>query len=98
MTKKKSIAPKGNRGVKVPPGHLCIEVRLNGTDTNPFHAMGLTQNPFPQLGKAKWDKAERQLHRLGGDPIPHDAAPAYIADVLTGFHQEFIDLCIKNFR
>ena len=26
-------------------------VELNGTSENPYHKMGLTQNPFPQTAK-----------------------------------------------
>ncbi len=29
---------------------MKIIVELNGTDINPYHKLGLTQNPFSQIG------------------------------------------------
>jgi hypothetical protein len=75
-----------------------IIVSLNGTDTNPFHKYGLTQNPFGQLNTAETDDAERRLNSLGGDPIPAENAEGYIREKLTGFSPEFVDLCVKYFR
>jgi hypothetical protein len=74
-------------------GHLRFT--LNGTDKNPWHYWGLTQNPFPQLGTAATDAACLALQSLGGDPIP-DAQ--YIRDKLQGyFTQEFIDEAVKRY-
>jgi hypothetical protein len=73
-----------------------LTVRLNGTGENPYHQFGLTCNPFPQLGVNQWD--ERPLQKLGGDPIPHDNAEAYIRETLKGFSQDFVDLCVSQFR
>lgn len=70
-------------------------VELNGTDENPYHRLGLTQNPFPQLGKAEYDAAERRLHSLGGDPIPDTD---YIREKLKGFNPEFVELCCSKFE
>lgn len=74
---------------------LTLKVTLNGTDTNPFHAMGLTQRPFPQLGKAEYDAQERILNRLAAEPIPD---VGYRRKTLTdaGFSPEFVDLCCSQ--
>ena len=75
-----------------------IVVSLNGTDTNPFEKMGLTQNPYGQLNKAETDEGERRLNNLGADPIPTENAEAYIREKLAGFSPEFVDLCVKLYR
>jgi len=75
-----------------------IRVELNGTDLNPYHRLGLTQNPFPQTGKDEWKMAELQMQKLGGDPIPADRPAEYISEVLAGFSPEFIQKCIENYR
>jgi hypothetical protein len=74
---------------------LALRVTLNGTERNPWHTYGLRQNPFPQLGKAEYHAGERQLASLDGDPLrgPHD-----IRARLRGFSEEFIELCIAQFR
>lgn len=77
---------------------LTLRVALNGTDTNPYHRMGLTQNPFPQLARAEWDLHCLNLQKLGGDPIPHDRAEEYIRQTLLGFSTELVDLCVAKFR
>jgi len=74
---------------------MKLEVVLNGTDTNPYHKLGLTQNPFPQLGKAQYDQHVLALQSLGGNPIPDTD---YIRKVLKGWSAEFVDLCCKTFR
>lgn len=75
-----------------------IKVYLNGTDKNPFEKMGLLQNPFPQLAEAESNEAIFRLQKLGGPPIPKNEAEKYIRETLTGFSQEFVDLCVKNFE
>lgn len=75
-----------------------FKVSLNGTDENPFHKFGLKCNPFPQIGRAEFDSAERRVRILGGDPIPHDTYEEYIRTVLRGFTKEFVDLCVEKFR
>lgn len=73
-----------------------IKVYLNGTDTNPFHKFGLTQNPFPQTAKHEWDAACLRLQALGGDPIPNRQ---YIRDHLRGWvSDELINLCVDRFE
>ena len=72
-----------------------ITVRLNGTDKNPFHRFGLTQNPLPQTGRDEWVQAELIVNKLGGDPIPDTD---YIRKVLEGFDPEFVELCCKKFK
>ena len=78
--------------------HETVVVVLNGTDENPYNCLGLTQNPFPQIGKAEYQAAITELASLGGDPIPHGSYDAYIRMKLLGFSPEFVDLCVKNFR
>lgn len=75
-----------------------LRVNLNGTNVNPWNRMGLKQNPFPQLGKAEYDKFCLILQELGGPPIPHDRYKEYIRETLKGFDEEFIELCIQNFK
>ena len=72
-----------------------IEVRINGTDENPWLRMGLRQNPFPQVGKAEYDAGERMLNSLDAEPIK---SPDDIRERLKGFDPEFIELCIKHYE
>ncbi len=74
---------------------MKFEVVLNGTDKNPFHRFGLSQNPFPQV--AKYEVAPHLLHlqKLGGDPIPDED---YIRRHLEGWSPEFIEGCCQRFR
>lgn len=72
-----------------------LRVVLNGTDENPWHKMGLTQNPFPQLARAETDGAVLRLQSLGGDPIPHTD---YIRERLHGFTPEFVELVCSKFK
>jgi len=74
---------------------VTIRIRINGTDTNPWHKLGMKQNPFPQLGKMKYDRAEMMLNSLDGDPIKD---PQDIRERLKGFDPEFIEGCIKRYR
>ena len=74
---------------------LTMVVRINGTDTNPWHRFGLTQNPFPQLGKAEYDAGERMLASLDGDPIK-DADD--IRTRLRGFDPAFIEGVVQRWR
>jgi len=73
-------------------------VRLNGTDKNPYEALGFTQNPFPQLAHYEFMGGEAALNKLGGPPIPHDTYKEYIAQVLKGFDKEFIEGVIARFK
>ena len=77
---------------------MRIKVFLNGTSVNPYHALGFTRNPFPQLGRAEYDAAERQISLLGADPIPPVGAEDYIRKTLAGFTSEFIELCVRNYK
>lgn len=82
---------------KPAPKTMTIMVALNGTDHNPWHRLGLKQNPFPQTGKAEWDGACLRMQSLGGDPIPAPAEP-YIRERLKGFTDEFVDGCVARFE
>jgi len=44
---------------------MRLEVRINGTDKNPFEQMGLKQNPFPQIARADLLPAMMELNRCG---------------------------------
>jgi hypothetical protein len=70
-------------------------VRLNGTSENPWHKMGLTQNPFPQIARAEYDRHCLHLAALDGDPIPNTD---YIRSHLKGWPDEFVDLCCSQFK
>jgi len=74
---------------------LEFTVRLNGTSENHWHRMGLTQNPFPQIAKAELMHGMMQINSLDGDPI---TGPADIRARLKGFTEEFIQLCISQFK
>lgn len=73
---------------------IKIRVELNGTSENPWHKMGLTQNPIPQLAKYELDRACLIVQKLGGDPIPNTD---YIRETLKGFSPEFTELCCAKF-
>jgi len=75
---------------------LTIEVRINGTAVNPWHSLGLTQNPFPSLGKIEYDRGCLRLQGLDGDPVPDTG---YIRAYLKGYvSDEMIELCCKQFK
>lgn len=78
---------------------LKITVRLNGTDKNPYHIWGLSQNPFPQIATYEQQGAMLALQKLGGDPIPHDTYKSYIWAALVGhWSDEFIERVVDAFR
>lgn len=74
---------------------LRLVVKINGTDKNPWHKMGMKSNPFPQLAIAEFDKAEMQVNSLDGDPI---TSPEDIRERLKGFSESFIQLCIDHYK
>ncbi len=74
---------------------MKFTVALNGTDQNPYHQFGLKQNPFPQIGDARYDPSLRHLARLGAEPIPDIE---YIKKHLTGWSDEFVNLCCRMFK
>ena len=73
---------------------IKIVVKLNGTDKNPFEAMGLTQNPFPVIAKAEYESACLALQSLEGIPLLDELD---IRKRLTGKVDEYIIMvcCIK---
>lgn len=75
-----------------------VQFTINGSDTNPWHRMGLKQNPFPQIGLAEYDAGCRALNKLGGDPIPPEEAEAYIRKTLQGFAPDFVDRAVASYR
>lgn len=74
---------------------MRIQVELNGTSVNPFHALGLTQNPFPQIADYKMSSHLVHLQKLAADPIPD---VEHIRRHLRGWSPEFIELCCKMFK
>lgn len=74
---------------------MKFTVILNGTDVNPYHALGLTQNPFPQIPKYEYASELQHLAILGAEPIPDTD---YIRKHLKGWSNEFIKLCCKEFK
>lgn len=84
--------------LEIPDGMVPLIVRLNGTNKNPFARYGLTQSPFPQIPKAELHGAMMAINELAGPPIPADDFEAHIRRVLHGWSEEFIQLCILNFK
>jgi hypothetical protein len=75
---------------------LSFTVRLIGTDRNPFHRWGLTQNPFPEIPNAEFQAGLMAINSLGGDPI---TGPDDIRRRLAGrCSAELIELCVARFR
>lgn len=70
-------------------------VTLNGTSENPYHKMGLKQNPFPQIGEHQWDGFDRLLNNLEAEPI-RDVA--HLRERLKGCSEEFIEMCVMQFK
>ncbi len=79
-------------------GKVPLKVTLNGLSSNPYHAWGFTQNPFPQIAKAELGGAMSALNRLAAEPIPQATAEQHIRTILTGFSDEFVQLCISQYR
>lgn len=74
---------------------MRFTVHLNGTNENPWHGLGLTQNPFPQIPKWEYTKQILHLQALGGNPIPNTD---YIRNHLKGWKQEFVDELCDRFQ
>ena len=74
---------------------VTLSVTLNGTDINPFHIYGLSQNPFPSVAKYEYLPYILHLQKLGGDPI---SDTDYIRQHLQGWEPEFIELCCQKFE
>lgn len=70
---------------------MLITIRINGTDTNPWHRFGLTRNPFPQVGLREWDSFDRFLAELGAKPMP-------TTEALNKFLAEARELAIPHRR
>lgn len=73
---------------------LTMTVTINGTDSNRWNRLGMTQNPFPQLGKSEYDIGEMQIASLDADPV---TGPDDIRQRLRGFSDEFIEGCISRY-
>ena len=73
---------------------MKITFVLNGTNENPYHKMGFTMNPFPQLGKAELNGVMMQVNSLDGDPI---RGPEDIRQRLEGWDPKFVDMLIEKY-
>jgi hypothetical protein len=73
---------------------MKITVRLNGSRVNPWARWGLKQNPFPQIARAEYARAMKQLNSLDGEPI---TCANDIRERLRGCTDEFIEGCITRF-
>jgi len=73
---------------------IRLRVTINGTTENWWHAYNLQRNPFPQLGKAEWHRAEMMVASLDGDPVTSEQD---IRDRLPGFSPDFVRLCIEQY-
>lgn len=78
-------------------GKVPLRVTLNGTNVNPFLRYGLTCNPFPQISKHELMPAMVQLSKLAAEPIPTYGYELHIRETLTGWSDEFVQLCVENF-
>lgn len=76
---------------------MLLKVSLNGTEQNSFAAYGVSQNPFPQIASYELQAHIMNLQKLGGPPIPKDNAEGYIREVLKGWSEEFISICLNKF-
>jgi hypothetical protein len=72
-----------------------IIVRLNGTNKNPYHALGFRCNPFPQVAKTELMALQQRLNELGGDPIKDEND---LRNRLKGFEPAFIEGCVQRFK
>jgi len=72
-----------------------MTITLNGTTENPWEHYGLTHNPFPQLESHKYLAGEGQIALLDSKPL---TGPDDIRERLEGFSEEFIELCMSNFK
>jgi len=77
------------------PNLYYLTVTINGGTKNPWHRLGLKQNPFPQLGRAEFNRGERQLNSLDGDPIKSEQD---LRDRLVGFDPHFINGCVRRWK
>jgi hypothetical protein len=80
-----------------------LTVILNGTNENPYHQFGLTQNPFPQIGDYRYSAACLRMQALEGDPIPYDPENpmvhrTYIREKLRGFDPAFVESVADKFQ
>jgi len=74
---------------------VIYTVRINGTDRSMFpDNWGITRNPFPQIGQARFDHAEQALSKLQepGQTL------ATIKETLKDFDQEFVKMVAEAYR
>jgi hypothetical protein len=73
-----------------------LTIRLNGTNENKWHRLNLRCNPFPQIGKMEWDRGQRALAELDGDPLT--GVEDIRARLKGKVCEELIELCVQQFR
>ena len=71
-----------------------MKVIINGTNKSVFAGLGLTCNPFPQIGKYETDSRERRIKLLSSTQI---VSTSQIQSILKGFTPEFVNLCCHKF-
>jgi hypothetical protein len=72
-----------------------VTVRLNGTEVNPYHKLGLIGNPFPAIPKAEFATANRLLANLASEPI---TSLEDLETRLEGCSEEFIAGCKERYE
>jgi len=77
---------------------ITLRVTINGTDVNPYHKLGLKQNPLPQLGKAEYDYICQKLNLLEATPMKSkEELRAWLKK--EGCHDgQFVDLCLQHYE
>ena len=90
MTRWEDYVAFSNGGVEM----ASMKVTINGTNKNPFIRLGLTCNPFPQLGEYSLDAGEHPVNLLASTQI---VSTSQIQSILKGFTPEFVNLCCHKF-
>lgn len=89
---------------------MKIKVRINGSDVNRWHKMGLKANPFPQIAKAEYVALDNVLRALDADPIKSKDeliqrieeanGPVYATYMREAKYQpwlEFVKFCVDHY-
>jgi hypothetical protein len=71
-----------------------VEVVINGSDVNAWHAYDLTCNPFPAVPKYEFGRFNKVLQQLDGDPI---RSVEDLQRILLGGSPEFLELCVRHY-
>jgi hypothetical protein len=74
---------------------VTVPVQLNGTNFNPYAAMGFKSNPFPTIPKAEFTWANAMLADLRSKPIKDTDD---LRKRMKGCSEELIELCVSKFQ